>query len=69
MIIKIMKFKVDGHVRTSKHRNVFGKCYAPNWSEEIFVIKEIGNTVGIMLSIILMVRKLLENSMKKNCKR
>ena len=29
------KFKVGGHVRISKYKNIFAKGYAPNWSEEI----------------------------------
>ena len=39
------KFKVSDHVRISKYKNIFAKGYAPNWSEEIFVIKKIKNTV------------------------
>ena len=39
------KFKVGGHVRISKCKNIFAKGYTPNWSEKIFVIKEIKNTV------------------------
>ena len=39
------KFKVGNHVRISKYKNIFAKCYTPNWSEEIFVIKKIKNTV------------------------
>ena len=39
------KFKVGDHVRISKYKNIFAKGYAPNWSEEVFVIKEIKNTV------------------------
>ena len=39
------KFKIDDHVRISKCKNIFAKGYTPNWSEEIFVIKEIKNTV------------------------
>ena len=39
------KFKVGDHVRISKYKNMFAKGYTPNWSEEIFVIKEIKNTV------------------------
>ena len=39
------KFKVGDHVRTSKYKNIFAKGYAPNWSEEIFVIKKVKNTV------------------------
>ena len=32
------KFKVGDHVRISKYKNIFAKCYTPNWSKEIFVI-------------------------------
>ena len=40
------KFKVGDHVRISKFKNVFAKGYTPNWSEEIFIIKKIKNTVS-----------------------
>ena len=39
------KFKVGDHVRISKYKNILAKGYTPNWSEEVFVIKEIKNTV------------------------
>ena len=39
------KFKVGDHVRISKYKSIFAKGYAPNWSEEIFVIQKIKNTV------------------------
>ena len=39
------KFKVGDHVRISNYKNIFAKGYTPNWSEEIFVIKNIKNTV------------------------
>ena len=39
------KFKVGDHVRISKYKNIFAKGYMPNWSEEIFIIKKIKNTV------------------------
>ena len=39
------KFQVGDHVRISKYKNIFAKGYTPNWSEEVFVIKEIKNTV------------------------
>ena len=38
-------FKVGDHVRISKYKNIFAKGYTQNWSEEIFAIKEIKNTV------------------------
>ena len=39
------KFKIGHHVRISKYKNIFAKGYLPNWSEEIFIIKKIKNTV------------------------
>ena len=39
------KFKVGDHVKISKYNNIFAKGYMPNWSEEIFIIKKIKNTV------------------------
>ena len=35
------KNKVGDHVSISKCKNIFAKGYAPNWSEETFVVKEI----------------------------
>ena len=42
---KDSKFKVGDHVRISKYKNIFVKRYTPNWSEEVFVIKKVKNTV------------------------
>ena len=42
---KVPKFNVGGNVRISKYKNIFTKGYTPNWSEEIFVINKIKNTV------------------------
>ena len=39
------KFKVGDFVRISKYKNIFAKGYTPNWSEYIFVIKKVKNTV------------------------
>ena len=39
------KFKVGDYVRISKYKNIFAKGYMPNWSEEIFVVSKIKNTV------------------------
>ena len=39
------KFKIGDHVRISKYKNIFAKGYIPNWSEEIFIISKIKNTV------------------------
>ena len=38
-------FKVGDHVRISKYKNIFAKGYTPNWSEEVFVVNKIKNTV------------------------
>ena len=39
------KFRVGNYLRISKYKNIFAKDYTPNLSEEVFVIKEIKNTV------------------------
>ena len=39
------KFKVGDHARISEYKNIFAKDFVPNWSEEIFVIKRVKNTV------------------------
>ena len=39
------KFQVGDHVRISKYKSIFAKGYAPNWSEEVFIISKIKNTV------------------------
>ena len=39
------KFKVGDHFRISKLKNVFAKGYTPNWSEKIFIVKKVKNTV------------------------
>ena len=42
---KDSKFKVGDYVRISKYKNIFAKEYMPSWSEEIFAIKKVKNTV------------------------
>ena len=39
------RFKVGDYVRMSKYKNIFAKRYMPTWSEEVFVIKKVKNTV------------------------
>ena len=39
------KFKIGDRVRISKYKNILAKGYPPNWSEEIFVIKNVKKTV------------------------
>ena len=39
------KFKVGDYVRISKYKNIFAKGYTQNWSEEVFVVSKIKNTV------------------------
>ena len=38
------KFNHCDHVRISKYKNYAKRCF-PNWSEEVFVIKKIKNTL------------------------
>ena len=39
------KFEVSDHVRISKYKNIFASRRTSNWSEEVFVIKKVKNTV------------------------
>ena len=39
------KLKVGDHVKILEYKNIFAKGYTPNWSEEVFVIKNVKNTV------------------------
>ena len=39
------KFKGGDHVRISKYKNVFAKGFMQNWSEEVFVVIKVKNTV------------------------
>ena len=47
LIKKNRKFKIGDRVRISKHKNIFAKGCVPNWSEEVFVISKIKNTVPL----------------------
>ena len=42
---KYAKFKIGSHVRVSEYESIFANGYVPNWSEEVFVISKIKNTV------------------------
>ena len=64
------KFKVGDCVRISKYKNIFAKSYTPNWSEELFVIKKVKNTVPWTYVInYLNGEEITGNFMKKNCKK
>ena len=39
------KLKIGDQVRISKYKNILAKGYMPNWSEEVFIISKIKNTV------------------------
>ena len=39
------KFKVGDRIRISKYKNIVAKWYIQNWSEEVFIISKIKNTV------------------------
>ena len=39
------KFKSGDTVGISKYKNIFAKGYIPSWSEDVFVIKKVKNTV------------------------
>ena len=60
------KFKVGDQVRISKYKNIFAKGYMPNWSEEIFIIGKIKNTVLWAYVINDLVVTFYENKLQKN---
>ena len=39
------KLKIGDIVRILKYKNNFAKIYVPTWSEEVFVITKVKNTV------------------------
>ena len=39
------KFNVGDLVRISRYKNIFAKGYTKNWSEEVFVVSKIKDTV------------------------
>ena len=39
------KSKFGDVVRVSKYKSIFAKGYVPNWTEKVFVIKKVKNTV------------------------
>ena len=39
------KSKIGDIVRVSKYKNIFTKSFVPNWSEEVFAINKVKNTV------------------------
>ena len=42
---KSPNFKIGDPVRVSQYKNVFTKGYTPNWSEKVFVVNKVQNTV------------------------
>ena len=42
---KSPRFKVGDHVRISKYKNIYTKGYTQNWSDKIFMISKIKNTI------------------------
>ena len=61
------KFKIGDIVRISKY-NIFGKGYVPIWSEEVFVIIKVKNTVPCY-QFNIKAKNLLERFIKNNCKK
>ena len=42
---KDSKFKFGDIIRIWKYKNIFAKGYVPNWSQEVFIIKKVKDTV------------------------
>ena len=64
------KFKVSDHVRISKYKKILLKAILQIGLKKFLQLKKLKIQFhGLMLLMILMVRKLLEHFMEKNCKR
>ena len=67
---KDRKFKIGDHVRISKYKNILLEdTYQIGLKKLLLLIKLKIQFHGHMLLMILMVKKLSEHFMKKNCKR
>ena len=64
------KFTIADNLRISKYKNIFAKGYVPNWSEEVFIISKIKNTV-LWTYVIndLNGEEIIGTFYEKNCKR
>ena len=63
------KFKIGDFVRISTCENIFAKSQTSNWSEEVFLIKKVKNT--ILLTIViddLNGEEIVGRFYEKNCK-
>ena len=66
---KDAKFKIGDYIRISKCKNIFGKGYTPNPSEDISMIKKVKNIVPWKYFVQdLNVEESLERFIKKNFK-
>ena len=69
------KFKIGDIVRISKYKSFFffffEKGYAPNWPEEVFVLKKVKNTVPwtYVISELKNDDEIFGTFTKKNCKK
>ena len=67
---KILNLKLVTLLEYKNIKMFSQKDYTPNWSEDVFVIKKVKNTVPWSYVIMfLMIKKLLELFTKKNCKK
>jgi len=46
------RFEVGDHVRLSEAKQVFAKGYLPNWTEEIFTISRVLNTIPVQYKVL-----------------
>lgn len=48
---KKSRFKIGDKVRISKYKRIFDKGYLPNWTNEIFVVSSIKNTLPVTYTL------------------
>ena len=47
-LVQKLTTKIGNIVRISKYKNIFAKCYTPNWPEEVFMVK-VASVVNLKL--------------------
>ena len=63
------KFKIGDIVRISKYKNTFVKGYTPNWSEEVFVIKKVKNTMSGHILLVMLLKRFTKPNCRKKIKK
>ena len=60
--LKSAKFKIGDKVRNSRTKAIFEKGYLPNWSEELYLVDKVQNTIPITYTLKGLLEQQIEGS-------